>query len=199
MQGFVSQMLHQFKANVISLPDCFPIPTFLSIWHFSEIDVRVARWYLLIVGWIYNPASPFFFYLISLSWLIDIIKIKGSTLRSGRVICCQCFFNSERKASESFLFGERKKKRRRRWRGKRREGWQEDEKGREERVMRLLGFNQYGIWPEDDWKTNLIWEAIRLSFISLAVSPVDLCGSFCHLFPFNTHHSKCRVLVHRTL
>lgn len=34
--------------------------------------------------------------------------------------------------------------------------------------MRLLGFNQYGIWPEDDWKTNLIWEAIRLSFISWA-------------------------------
>lgn len=34
--------------------------------------------------------------------------------------------------------------------------------------MRILGFNQYGIWPEDDWKTNLIWEAIRLSFISLA-------------------------------
>lgn len=37
-----------------------------------------------------------------------------------------------------------------------REGWQEDEKGRGERVIRLLGFNQYGIRPEDDWKTNLI-------------------------------------------
>lgn len=64
--------------------------------------------------------------------------------------------------------------------------------------MRLLGFNQYGIWPEDDWKTNLIWEAIRLSFISLAVSPVDLCGSFCHLFLLNTHHSKCQLLVYTT-
>lgn len=144
----------------------------------------------------YNPANPFF-YLISLSWLIDIIKIKGSTLRSGRVICCQRFFNSERRAGESFLFGdsERKKKRRRRRRWKRREGWQKDEKGGGDRLMRLLGFNQYGIWPEDDWKTNLIWEAIRLSFISLAVSPVDLPGSYCHLFPFNTHHSRCRVPV----
>lgn len=55
------------------------------------------------------------------------------------------------------------------WEGR----WQEDEKGRGERVMRLLGFNQYGIWPEDDWKTNLIWEAIRLSFISPAVSTAD--------------------------
>lgn len=62
--------------------------------------------------------------------------------------------------------------------------------------MRLLGFNQYGIWPEDDWKTNLIWEAIRLSFISPAVSPVDLPGSYCHLFRFNTHHGDCRVRVY---
>lgn len=43
----------------------------------------------------------------------------------------------------------------------------------EEHLMRLLGFNQYGIWLEDDWKTNLIWEAIRLSFITRAVSRVD--------------------------
>lgn len=42
----------------------------------------------------------------------------------------------------------------------------EDEKGGGDPLMRLLGFNQYGIWPEDDWKTNLIWRAIRLSFIS---------------------------------
>lgn len=46
--------------------------------------------------------------------------------------------------------------------------------------MRLLGFNQYGIRPGDDWKTNLIWEAIRLSFISAVVSTVDPWGSFCH-------------------
>lgn len=63
--------------------------------------------------------------------------------------------------------------------------------------MRLLGFNQYGIRPEDDWKTNLIWEAIRLSFISLAVSTVDLRGSFCHRFPFNTlQHPESGVPVH---
>lgn len=74
----------------------------------------------------------------------------------------------------------------------------EDEKGGGEHLMRLLGFNQYGIWPEDDWKTNLIWEAIRLSFISLAVSPVDLPGSYCHLFPFNTHQSEFRVPVHNS-
>lgn len=75
-------------------------------------------------------------------------------------------------------------------------GMVEDEKGGGERLMRLLGFNQYGIWPGDDWKTNLIWEAIRLSFISLAVSLVDLPDSYCHLFPFNTHHSICWVPVH---
>lgn len=45
----------------------------------------------------------------------------------------------------------------------------QDEKGGAERLMRLLGFNQYGIRPEDDWKTNLIWEAIHLSFIYQAV------------------------------
>lgn len=60
--------------------------------------------------------------------------------------------------------------------------------------MRLLGFNQYGIWPEDDWKTNLIWEAIRLSFISLAVSLVDLPW-YCHLPQSNTHRSKPHVPV----
>ncbi|KAI3358008.1 hypothetical protein L3Q82_003029 [Scortum barcoo] len=68
-----------------------------------------------------------------------IIKIKGSTLRSGRVICCQRFFNSDRRAGESFLFGdsERKKKRRRRGGGGGRgeEGMVEDEKGGGERLM----------------------------------------------------------------
>lgn len=49
-------------------------------------------------------------------------------------------------------------------------GLVEDEKGGGLHLMRLLGFNQYGIWPEDDWKTNLIWEAIHLSFISQALS-----------------------------
>jgi len=123
-----------------------------------------------------------FFYLISLSWLIDIIKIKGSTLRSGRMICCQCFFNTERRDGKSFLFGDskRKKKRRRGSKGRERGGMVEDVKASRERLMRLLGFNQYGIWPEDDWKTNLIWAAIRLSFISLPVSLVDLPCSYCH-------------------
>lgn len=49
-------------------------------------------------------------------------------------------------------------------------GLVEDEKAGGLHLMRLLGFNQYGIWPEDDWKTNLIWEAIHLSFISQALA-----------------------------
>lgn len=53
---------------------------------------------------------------------------------------------------------------------KREGGVVKDEKGGGEHLMRLLGFNQYGIWLEDDWKTNLIWEAIRLSFITQALS-----------------------------
>ena len=55
-----------------------------------------------------------------------------------------------------------------------------DEKGERggEHLMRLLGFNQYGIWPGDDWKTNLIWEAIvshsshRLSFWWICQAPI---------------------------
>lgn len=118
------------------------------------------------------------------------------------MICCQRFFNSEEgSGGESFLFGDSEKKEEEEEEEgggglRRREGWQEDEKGGGERLMRLLGFNQYGIWPENDWKTNLIWEAIRLSFISPAVSPVDLPGSYCHLFQFNTHHGDCRVCVY---
>lgn len=119
------------------------------------------------------------------------------------MICCQRSFNSERRAGELFLFRERKRRRKRRRKSEGGgEGWQEDENGRGERVIRLLGFNQYGIWPEDDWKTNLISEAIRLSFISLAVSLVDLSGAsfvtmFCFVlvFSFTTHHSKCRILA----
>lgn len=60
--------------------------------------------------------------------------------------------------------------------------------------MRLLGFNQYGIWLEDDWKTTLICKAIHLSFITQDVSQVDLRGPFRHLFLSNTHQSKCQVL-----
>lgn len=63
------------------------------------------------------------------------------------------------------------------------DGMVEDVKASGERLMRLLGFNQYGIWPEDDWKTNLIWEAIRRSFISQPVSVVNLPRSHFHLAP----------------
>ena len=67
----------------------------------------------------------------------------------------------------------------------------EDEKGGGKHLMRLLGFNQYGIWQEDDWKTNLIWEAIHLSFIS---QPVSLRGSAWLLLPpFSIHYASQRM------
>lgn len=88
------------------------------------------------------------------------------------MICRQLFFNSERRADEPFLFGDSERKEEEETTG-RRGGVAVDEKGGGDHLMRLLGCNQYGIWPEDDWKTNLIWEAICLSFISYAVSTED--------------------------
>lgn len=100
------------------------------------------------------------------------------------MICCLYFFNTERRDGKLFLFGDSKRKIKKSMSERGRRGITADVYASGKRLMWLLGFNQYGIWPEDDWKTNQIWEAIRLSFISLPVSLVDLLGPIVTLLHF---------------
>lgn len=117
----------------------------------------------------------FFLWYPCHDWLVS-SKLKAQLWGQEEWFAVSASFNGEWSRQVVSLWGAAGEEGGRGLKGRR----QRDERGRREHVMRLLGFNQYGIWPGDDWKTNLIWEAIRLSFISAAVSTADPWGSYCH-------------------
>lgn len=125
---------------------------------------------------------PFFFslfFFLDILVVIDVIQINAQRWSQEEWCAVSDSFIVSGKTSEQIVFRDA--------RGKRKGKRGRMESGGEKRLMRLLGFNQYGIWPEDDWKTNLIWKAICLSFIS-QLSLWWICPASISTFFHLTHH-----------